>query len=840
MATLFLLVAIFQLLILRKALIVEGNNSSVWFSNATSPTSSNGIDNKPMSLNTTSNSTSTVVSKSTSKPTTHTSMTLTSGPGVIKGSMKSGLSSASSTENDAVQMPGKTISTKPVVSDPSATKESDDEGGVPYWVYILIAFGVIFVITIVMCVIYARLERWKTQGSYMVWDDNELELSPAFTRESEFLLDSLATNQEPGTPELQIYEIPLDSLGHQRVYIGTKRIAPKSEEHREAVKFTKNKKSRKKDAQFQGNTLPRAGKRDHIYSSVNDEVSSALSDGDLFEGRNVNGCTTPPVILSCQTLGKSSSLKPMFNGRSPSPEELDLKIRSFTLGSRTKSVSNIFQNRPLPPAPSKRFSKSLDRLRFFEISQNRGKSGTYPSHQKSPPMRAHPMLVKSSSFGGTYNKIICRSPSLPPVPPPPRKGSMGCIDKLAAYDISDARKTNLCRRHSKSLDTLLLLREINWTAFDVDIYHPYESVPGNQVGENNNIVEPSYASVSSDEKASRSESSGRASSQSKASTRSASPIESDTPEDNAEEDHPYASVTEDNERPKTGSLNGWDQRYSNRDSDGRDSGVSSAMLEPDSDPASPYASVRISQIPGLVASQCRSSTGEESNYGEVFENEDSGSSIGTCKDLKECVDSKRSSTHTYLELIPDSCRNSVVSETSSGYARPIDIISSKPDASDSTELDNKNRQSLTDLQIPNERSGTLESTCSGRDTLPCAFNNKGITLIVEDNLQNHERRDQTDESRVGPCEKDSTVSELSYQEPQASDVVENVDGTKRDPEQQGASLSPSEHVYEEADYVQSLRNLERCKRSDSTSSDTIVNIQGVNLRGTCHTDEFVV
>ena len=94
-----------------------------------------------------------------------------------------------------------------------------------------------------------------------------------------FFFKSFAANQEPGTPELQIYEIPLDSLGHQRVYIGTKRIAPKSEEQREAVKFTKNKKSRKKDAQFQGNTLPRAGKRDHIYSSVNDEVSSALSDG---------------------------------------------------------------------------------------------------------------------------------------------------------------------------------------------------------------------------------------------------------------------------------------------------------------------------------------------------------------------------------------------------------------------------------------------------------------------------------------------------------------------------------------------------------------------------------
>lgn len=87
-------------------------------------------------------------------------------------------------------------------------------------------------------------------------------------------------NQEPGTPELQIYEIPLDSLGHQRVYIGTKRIAPKTDERKEAVRFSKNKKSRKKDGlQFQGNTLPRTGRRNHIYSSVNDEVNSALSEG---------------------------------------------------------------------------------------------------------------------------------------------------------------------------------------------------------------------------------------------------------------------------------------------------------------------------------------------------------------------------------------------------------------------------------------------------------------------------------------------------------------------------------------------------------------------------------
>lgn len=62
------------------------------------------------------------------------------------------------------------------------------------------------------------------------------------------------------------------------MYIGTKRIAPKTDERKEAVRFTKNKKSRKKEG-LQGNTLPRTGRRDHIYSSVNDEVSCTLSEG---------------------------------------------------------------------------------------------------------------------------------------------------------------------------------------------------------------------------------------------------------------------------------------------------------------------------------------------------------------------------------------------------------------------------------------------------------------------------------------------------------------------------------------------------------------------------------
>ena len=525
-----------------------------------------------------------------------------------------------------------------------------------------------------------------------------------------------------------------------------------------------------------------------------------------------------------------------------------MKIRSFTLGSRTKSVSNIFQNRPLPPAPSKRFSKSLDRLRFFEASQNKGKSKTYPSHQKSHPIRAHPMLVKSSSFGGTYNQIISGSQSHPPVPPP-RKGSVDFRDKSAAFDVSDVRKTNLCHRHSKSLDTLLLLREINWTAFDVDIYHSYESVHGNQLGENNNIIEPSYASVTSDEKPSSGDSSGRISSQSKTSTRSGSPIDADTPLGDGEEDHPYASVSEDSDRPKAGSLNGCDQQYSNRESDARDSGVSSSILEPDSDPTSPYASVRISQIPGLVVtSQYRSSLGEDSNYGEVFEKEDSGSSIGTCKDLKDCIDSKRSSTHTYLELIPDSGRNSIISETSSGYARPIDVVKSKSDASDNKELDSENRKSLTDLVIPSERSATLESTDSGRETLekclpddPCAYDSEGSKTLIAGNSHNLGGHDQVNEPRDSSGESDSRVSQLSSRERQGNGEDDDVTGTKIDPENKGTLSSAAvEHVYENADYIQNLRNRESSERSEPTNSDAVVTIQGFSLHDTRHTDEFVV
>ena len=591
----------------------------------------------------------------------------------------------------------------------------------------------------------------------------------------------------------------------------------------------------------------------------------------------------------------------MINGSS-SPVEFERDIKSLSLDCRTKSVSNVFQNRPLPPAPSKRFSKSLDRLRFFETSPNsKGKGKTYPSHLKSPSIRAHPVLVKSSSFGGTFNKIISGSLSQPPVPPP-RKNSMEFQDKSGTFDMGHVRKTNLCHRHSKSLDTLLLLRDINWTAFDVEIYHSYESVHGSQLGENNNVMEPSYASVTSDEKPPSRGSSGRASSQSKASTVSGSPIDSDTPVDDGDEDHPYASVSEE-ERSKTGSFTG-----SNRESDVRDSGVSTGLLEVDSDPASPYASVRISQIPGLVASQYRSSVGEDSVYsGRVFEKEDSGSSIGTCKDLRECEDSKRSSAHTYLELLPDSGRDSVISETSldkkdekrasthtyleilpdndrdsvtsetssdrkpdekrasthtyleilpdnsrdsvisqtsSGYARPIDVISSKPETSDHKDLDNERRTSLTDIEIPSGMSATLESTDSGNGTLEkcpasdsCLIKKEGNIPLDSDN--SNSQRDENTESTDPKAETSPRISRLLSDELPNNDEDDSVADTKREVED-SRTPSKGEHIYVNSGFIESLKNENDSEHSEPIKSIANVNVQAFGLQETCHTDEFLV
>ncbi len=93
-------------------------------------------------------------------------------------------------------------------------------------------------------------------------------------------------DQGDGSPALQTYEIPLDySVGIQRAsYIGTKKVAPKADERR-VVKYSKPKKQRRKGKHdLAGDTLPITGRRDHIYSSVNDEVTNTLSEGTNVQG----------------------------------------------------------------------------------------------------------------------------------------------------------------------------------------------------------------------------------------------------------------------------------------------------------------------------------------------------------------------------------------------------------------------------------------------------------------------------------------------------------------------------------------------------------------------------
>ena len=78
------------------------------------------------------------------------------------------------------------------------------------------------------------------------------------------------------------------SLGIQRAYIGTKKVAPKADEGREVVKYSKPKKPRRKAKHDSaGNTVPMTGRTDHIYSSVNDEVTNTLSEGTNVQ-REVN------------------------------------------------------------------------------------------------------------------------------------------------------------------------------------------------------------------------------------------------------------------------------------------------------------------------------------------------------------------------------------------------------------------------------------------------------------------------------------------------------------------------------------------------------------------------
>lgn len=683
MATPIPLFAFLQLSLLYMLQTVEGGNSTASFSNITNLTASNGIVNQLMPTTTPSDS---KAKKDASYP--------TSVPPMFRSASRRNRNQGIAMNSSSIQGQSRGIKEGPNSTEPGMEVDgkTGDQDDFPFWVYIVISVGVVLLVVIVV-MLYVRMNRWKNHGTYMVWDDNELELSPAFTRESEFLLDNLAADQEPGTPELQIYEIPLDSLGVQRVYIGTKKVAPKTDERREVVKYSKTKKQRRKvKDEFQGNALPRTGRKDHIYSSVNDEVTNTLSEGDLLDGRKLNVHTLPRVLSSTKDLHELDASKLRVNGSS-SPEDFVRELRTAALGSGTKSVSSLFQNRPLPPAPSKRFSKSLDRLRFFDaLPHGKGKGKTFPCHLKANPLRPHPVLVKSSSFGGTFNKIVKTQPLVQPQ----RKGSIDGLDKSDTLHTAHVRKSSLCHRHSKSLDTLMLLRDVNWAAYDIDIYHSYASVHSSQ-SDDINEKEPYYASLgSADEKTSSLfENSGGVASPSEVSARSGS----EGPVDTCSGENLYATVSDDEL-----SITEGDSRCSNLENDNRDSGVSSSFAGSE-DPASPYASVRISQIQGLVVA----SLGEESKCNEkVSDIEDSGSSIGKCEDLRENEDFKRASVHTYLELLPDNVRDSVISETSSGYARPADLVSDISEQEDQ-DLDTEYpRESYTDPDFPTKNFSSAE------------------------------------------------------------------------------------------------------------------------------------
>lgn len=750
MATPVLHFAVFQLFLLWTFQIVEVVNSTTFSGNTTRPTTSNGVSNHLMSTNN-------LDSNPDQGATNGTNMRQIRGTPVGKsknqGATQMLVSSIISTEKPVGSTTGSG-------GGGSSTTESSDkkeyQDHLPFWAYIVIVIGVILLVAVGAVFYYTRMIRTKNHGSYTVWDDNELlDLSPAFTRESEFLLDNLVADQEQRSPELQTYEIPLDySLGIQRAYIGTKKVAPKADEGREVVKYSKPKKPRRKAKHDSaGNTVPMTGRTDHIYSSVNDEVTNTLSEGDLCEERNVNSHTLPKVSSPTGNMQELDASKLGVNG-SLSPKDF---LRELNNSSRTKSVSNLLQNRPLPPAPSKRFSKSLDRFRFFEAVSSRSKikSKTTPCRVKSNPLRPHRVLVKSSSFGGTFNKII--KPVLSPV----RKGSLDLLDQSVTFDTRHVRKSNLCHRHSKSLDTLLLLKDLNWTAYDIDIYHSYASVC-DSLGDNHE-GEPPYASVDSPiEKASCLwEISGRVPSPSKSSPRS----ESDGPVDELSGENLYASVSDD----ELSIIEG-DSRCTNSGTGILDSGMASSIAGSE-DPMSPYASVRISQIPDLAMTSLEE---EIQRSEEGFEKEDSGSTIGSCKDLEENEDMKRVSVHSYLELLSNSRRDSVISETSSGYARPTDVISEKLEQEDP----------YCTIEYPREQSQSEQDDHSN--------NNEDCVPLVSDNSADVEEEGRREFANSGVQSK-GRLSDLINEAAEVGEDLDRCDMADR-------------HVYENTDFVEDLQS----------------------------------
>lgn len=86
------------------------------------------------------------------------------------------------------------------------------------------------------------------------------------------------TGFQENTPELQLYEIPLDSVtSHPRIsYMGARRVAPKKQEE----KRRSSKDYKKKDGEYHTPSLTKYTKRDTVYNSVTDTcITSVLSEG---------------------------------------------------------------------------------------------------------------------------------------------------------------------------------------------------------------------------------------------------------------------------------------------------------------------------------------------------------------------------------------------------------------------------------------------------------------------------------------------------------------------------------------------------------------------------------
>lgn len=405
--------------------------------------------------------------------------------------------------------------------------------------------------------------------------------------------------------------------------------------------------------------------------------------GTLDGHDSTSSHTLATVMFSNGGLGKYGSTT-QFNTIDPKQD------KTQSIGNRARSVSNLIQSRPLPAVPiNKRFSKSLDKFRFFNtlpVIKTQGTPRAGLLYKELP----YTNLVKSASYGSNLHRSVNNNNNnicLPVMVDQPalfatRKSSFDVHPKVMA--------NNLSHRKSKSLDTLTLLKGIDFNVTNVDIYHSYESV-------HNRDAE--YASVSDSQPNSPTMSDY---------TPQHSPTKLKDPmhTHNADCEGIYSSLSHEDLQ----------QRVS-QEAEANIAYDSSTLSSVSSDATSPYASVRISQIPGLSYDHSDHEdiyiTKTPENSGESFETATPENSGSSGVELKPTMNSARSSTHTYIELFPEQAsRDSVISETSSGYARPVDVMNSvlKTKEHQSEKDENTKRNSLTDMEIPVGDKVTFEKT----------------------------------------------------------------------------------------------------------------------------------